>query len=161
MFHIVLVEPEIPQNTGNIARTCAATKNKLHLAGPLGFDLSDKHLKRAGMDYWRQLEWQTYGSLEEFYEKNAPVNIFYASAKGKRRYDSIRYPQNSFLVFGCESKGLGSSLLEANRNNTIRIPLSASARSLNLSNAAAIVLYEAMRQHNFGQLCAEGQAPIS
>ena len=148
-MHVVLVEPEIPANTGNIARTCAATGTVLHLVRPLGFSTDDKHLKRAGLDYWHLVEIEYHNSFAEV-EKTYAGHVFYFfSTRGKYYYTEIRYPQDAFLVFGRETRGLPRELLEANAEKCIRIPMIDQARSLNLANAVAVVLYEALRQNGF------------
>lgn len=151
MFHIVLVEPEIPPNTGNIARTCAVTGNKLHLVKPLGFSIDDKHLKRAGLDYWQHVQLQVHESLQAFLEDCADKRLFLASTKAKKRYTDVAYQDGDFLVFGKETKGLPEEWIRQNPDRAIRIPMGegAALRSLNLSNSAAIVLYEALRQTGF------------
>ena len=156
MMHIVLVNPEIPQNTGNIARTCAATGAKLHLIEPLGFELSDKYLKRAGLDYWHMMQFETHPSWEAFLEKYPDARLFYASTKAPRGYCEAEYRDGDFLVFGRETKGLPEELLAENYEKCVRIPMRADARSLNLSNSVAIVLYEALRHQNFPGLKDEG-----
>lgn len=155
-MHIVLVQPEIPQNTGNIARTCAATGAVLHLIKPLGFSLEDKYLKRAGLDYWNLMELHVYENYEEFLEKNPNANLYFASTKAPRDYCQVCYGENDYLVFGRETKGLDEELLAAQYHRCIRIPMRAEARSLNLSNSVAIVLYEALRQQSFAGLLGEG-----
>jgi tRNA (cytidine/uridine-2'-O-)-methyltransferase len=147
-MNIVLVQPEIPPNTGNVARLCAATGATLHLVGPLGFRLDDKTLKRAGMDYWEQVQWEYHDSLDAVKAKADPLATFYyASTKVKRAYTEPRYQWGDYLVFGRETAGLPEELLRANPDTTITIPMwNPKARSLNLSTAVAIVLYEAMRQ---------------
>lgn len=155
---IVLVEPEIPQNTGNIARTCAAMGCGLHLVRPLGFEVSDKQLKRAGLDYWSLLEVKYYDNLDQFFTLNSQGKFFYATTKALYRYDEVKYPlDNCFLVFGKESAGLPEELLLQNRENCVRIPMIHESRSLNLSNSVAIVAYEAARQNNFINLEVKGQ----
>lgn len=148
-MHIVLVEPEIPANTGNISRTCAATGSVLHLVRPLGFSTDDKYLKRAGLDYWNLLDIRYHDSLAEVWDKHPDGRFFYASTKGGQWYTDVHYESNDFLVFGKETKGLPREVLDAHRNEVVRIPLISAARSLNLSNAVAIVLYEALRQVEF------------
>ena len=148
-MHIVLVEPEIPQNTGNIARTCAATGARLHLIKPLGFSLEDKYLKRAGLDYWFLMKYTVYESFQDFLEKNKDANLYYATTKAPRDYASVEYQENDYLVFGKETKGLDEQLLKENYSRCIRIPMRKEARSLNLSNSVAVVLYEALRQQEF------------
>lgn len=157
MFNIVLVEPEIPQNTGNIARTCAATNTRLHLVKPLGFELSDKHLKRAGLDYWSMLDIHIYENLDEFFAKNAGGRFYFASTKSKLKYTDVRYEDGDYLVFGRETRGLEESLLHENYDRCVRIPMQAGARSLNLSNSVAILLFEALRQNNFSGLAEHGR----
>lgn len=151
-INIVMVEPEIPQNTGNIARTCAAIGAKLHLVKPLGFDISDKYLKRAGLDYWDKLEIEEHDSLTKFLEKY-PVknNMFMATTKAKHCYSDVDYSKfdEVFILFGKETKGLPESLLLDNIDNTIRIPMRETLRSLNLSNSVAIIVYEVLRQNEF------------
>ena len=156
-LNIVLVEPEIPQNTGNIARTCAATGAKLHLIKPLGFELSDKYLKRAGLDYWDKLSIEEHNSLDEFLNKYKPeeYNMFFATTKGKTKYTDIDYSKMDevFVLYGKETKGFPEWLLEKYLNtNTIRIPMLPTLRSLNLSNSVAIITYEILRQHDFEDL---------
>lgn len=159
MFNIVLVEPEIPQNTGNIIRTAAATGCKVHLVKPLGFDISDRALKRAGLDYWHLTDFTVYESVEEFFMKTVSFDkqYWFASTKGALRYDEARYGDGDYLVFGKETKGLPEELLHANYENTIRIPMIAEARSLNLSNSVAVVVYEALRQRGFAGLLQQGK----
>lgn len=148
--NIVLVEPEIPQNTGNIARTCALTNSVLHLVKPLGFSIDDKHLKRAGLDYWPLVEIHVYDSFNELLEKYDRNMFFYSTTKGKQTYTDMKYFDNCFLVFGKETAGLPRNLLSQNADRTIRIPMRGDIpRSLNLANSVNIVLYEALRQLNF------------
>lgn len=156
-LNIVLVEPEIPQNTGNIARTCAATGARLHLVEPMGFRVDDKKLKRAGLDYWHLLDITYYNDLNDFFQKNTGGHFYYFSTKADKTYADIKYPDNSFLVFGKETKGLPEALLYANHDTTVRIPMISDARSLNLSNAVAIGTYEVLRQWDFPQLQNKGQ----
>ena len=153
-LHIVMVEPEIPQNTGNIARTCAITGAKLHLVHPLGFDISEKSVRRAGLDYWDKLEIEEHESLEKFLEKYPPENnnMFFATTKGKQVYSDVDYSQMEevFMLFGKETKGLPEWLLEKYLNTkTIRIPMLPTLRSLNLSNSVCVISYEVLRQKNF------------
>ena len=155
-MNIVLVEPEIPQNTGNIARTCAATNTVLHLIRPLGFSTADRYLKRAGMDYWKFVDVRYYDNLNDFYKKNTDGKYYYLSTKAMKCYDEVSYSINDYLFFGKETKGLDENLLRENYANCIRIPMAERARSLNLSNAAAIVLYEGLRQNGFYKLKKEG-----
>jgi tRNA (cytidine/uridine-2'-O-)-methyltransferase len=147
--HIVLVEPEIPANTGNISRTCAAMGGVLHLVRPLGFSTDDKQLKRAGLDYWHLLDIRYHDSLAEIWDKHPNGRFFYASTKGGQWYSDVSYEPDDFLVFGKETQGLPKAVLAANASQVVRIPLIAEARSLNLSNAVAIVVYEALRQTGF------------
>lgn len=155
-FHIVLVEPEIPQNTGNIARTCAATGSKLHIVKPMGFTIDDKKLKRAGLDYWQLLGVQYYESLDEFLEVHGDKRLFLASTKAPRRHSDVAYQDGDFLVFGKETKGLPESLIEERIDMAVRIPMIAEARSLNLSNSVAIMVYEALRQTDYMNLKIAG-----
>jgi tRNA (cytidine/uridine-2'-O-)-methyltransferase len=151
-FHIVLVEPEIPANTGNIARTCAATGTVLHLVRPLGFSTDDRYLKRAGLDYWPYVTVEYHDSFAEL-KSRYPGAVFHcATTKAKRLYTEAVYRDGDFLVFGKETKGLPDDILEAHRDHLIRIPMTGTVRSLNLSNSAAIVLYEALRQNRFFSL---------
>ena len=157
MIHIVLVEPEIPANTGNIARTCAATKSQLHLIKPLGFSLDDKHLKRAGLDYWPLLHVQIYEDLTEYFEKNAQGRFHYLTTKAPRTYLEASFQDGDYFLFGKETRGLPESLLYAHPERCLRIPMREEARSLNLSNSVAIVAYEALRQLDFEGLCGFGK----
>lgn len=156
MFHIVLVEPEIPQNTGNIARTCAATGAVLHLVGPLGFSLEDKYLKRAGLDYWHLVNVKYYENYQEFEEKNKGNTMYFLTTKSERCYTKASFKPGDYLIFGKETAGLPMDLLKRNWDYTLRIPMVDDARSLNLSNSVAIVLYEALRQNNFNGLKIKG-----
>ena len=155
-INVVLVEPEIPQNTGNIARTCAATGCKMHLVKPLGFDISDKYLKRAGLDYWDKLEIEEHESFDAFLEKYKPEknNMFFITTKGQHCYSDIDFSkmEEVFVLFGKETKELPEDILKANLDKTARIPMRESLRSLNLSNSVAIVVYEILRQDDFGNL---------
>ena len=155
MIQIVLVEPEIPQNTGNIARTCAATGARLHLVGPLGFKIDDAKLKRAGLDYWYLLDITYYDNLNDFFAKNKG-EFYFASTKAKHIYSDVTYPDGAYLFFGKETKGLPEALLAENYDRAIRIPMIDEARSLNLSNSVAIVVYEALRQQGFPNMLTEG-----
>lgn len=155
-MNIVLVEPEIPQNTGNIARTCAATGAVLHLIEPLGFSLSDRYLKRAGLDYWNLMEYHVYRNPEAFMEAHPGIRAFYATTKAPRGYHEVQYRDGDFLFFGRETRGLPENLLRAREEWCIRIPMRQEARSLNLANSVSVVLYEALRQNGFPGLCAEG-----
>lgn len=160
-LHIVLVEPEIPSNTGNISRTCSVTGASLHLVHPLGFDISEKQVKRAGLDYWDELDLHEYQSFEEVRKKYPKGNFYYCTTKGKNTYSDIDYEKNGdgdiFLVFGKETKGLPESLLSENYDSCIRIPMKENMRSLNLSNSVAIIAYEVLRQFEFENLEREGK----
>ncbi len=156
-LNIVMVEPEIPQNTGNVARTCAATGARLHLVGKMGFTPDDKKLKRAGLDYWYLLDITYYDTMEEFFEKNQDGNFFYFSTKAQKRHSDVKYPDNTYLVFGKETAGLPEDLLFANADKCVRIPMIDEARSLNLSNAVAIGVYETLRQWDYPQLLESGE----
>ena len=156
-LNIVLVEPQIPQNTGNISRTCAVTGARLHLVRPLGFEISDKHLKRAGLDYWDKLDITYYDSLEDFFEQNRDGNFFFFTTKGRHVYSDVSYPDNAYLVFGREDKGLPENLLYAHPESCVRIPMRNELRSLNLSNSAAIAVYEVLRQWDYPDLSREGK----
>ena len=158
-IHVVLHEPEIPQNTGNIARTCAATGSSLHLIKPLGFSLDDKYMKRAGLDYWDLLDVHIYENLEEFYEKNPGARIYYFSKKARHVYTDVDYPNEVYLMFGKETKGIPVDVLKAHEQDTVRMPMREGLRSLNLSNAVAIGVYEVLRQHQFEDLALEGPFP--
>lgn len=149
MLNIVLVEPEIPQNTGNIARLCANTGCGLHLVRPLGFSVDDKQLKRAGLDYWHLVNIYYYDSFQEVRDKFQQANFYFATTKAHKFYTEITYRDGDFIVFGKETKGLPETLLNANRDNCIKIPQFKEARSLNLANSVAVISYEAMRQLNF------------
>ncbi len=155
-LNIVLVEPEIPQNTGNIARTCAATDARLHLIEPLGFSLSEKQVRRAGLDYWHLLDVKTYPSLQAFFDVNSVGNCYFASTKAEKIYSDVEYNEDSFVLFGKESAGLPESLLKAHYERAIRIPMRGEARSLNLANSVAVIVYEALRQLNFPNLKDQG-----
>ncbi|CAM4304166.1 tRNA (cytidine/uridine-2'-O-)-methyltransferase [Paenibacillus endophyticus] len=148
-FHIVLVEPEIPANTGNISRTCAATGTILHLVRPLGFDTDDRTLKRAGLDYWHSVQIEYHDSFEEVLSANPQGRFFYASTKASKPYSQFDYQDGDFFVFGKETKGLPQELIDANMETCIRMPMTDKVRSLNLSNSAAIIVYEALRQIDF------------
>lgn len=156
-INIVLHEPEIPQNTGNISRTCAATGASLHLIEPLGFEITDARLKRAGLDYWQYLDLHYYKNLEDFYEKNPDGAFYYFTTKAPRAYTEIEYPDNVYFIFGKETKGLPEPLLEKNLERCVRIPMLENLRSLNLSNSAAIAVYEVLRQKNFEGLTEFGK----
>ena len=156
-LNIVLVSPQIPQNTGNIARTCAATGARLHLVRPMGFSVDDRKLKRAGLDYWHFLDITYYDSLDDFFEKNAGGEFFFFSTKGRRTYSEVSYPDWAFLLFGREDAGLPEKLLFENESRCLRLPMIGEARSLNLSNTVAVAAYEALRQWGFPALENEGR----
>lgn len=156
MLNIVLVEPEIPANTGNIARTCAATGTVLHLVKPLGFDISDKAVKRAGLDYWHLVDVRVYENLEDFFEKTGAEDIWLLSTKAPRAYTEASFRDGCYLVFGKETRGLPESFLQEHYDRCLRIPMREEARSLNLGNSAALVTYEALRQLNFPGLLETG-----
>jgi len=156
-MNIVLLEPEIPYNTGNIGRTCVTTDSSLHLIKPYGFRLNEKSVRRAGLDYWQQLEVYEYESFDDFLIKNKNPKIYMGTTKAKKRYDQVEYEPNDFIMFGKESAGIPEEILLNYRETAIRIPMAVGTRSLNLSNAAAIVLYEALRQNDFLNLEREGQ----
>lgn len=160
-INIVLLEPEIPQNTGNISRTCAATGASLHLIEPLGFTITDAKLKRAGLDYWKYLDIHYYKNIEDFYEKNPDGEYFYFSTKAPRAYTEITYPDNSYLIFGKETAGIPETILEKNLDRCVRIPMLKGLRSLNLSNSAAIAVYEVLRQDGFSGLEDSGKFGIN
>lgn len=157
MINIVLFEPEIPQNTGNIARTCAVTGSRLHLIKPLGFDISDKAVKRAGLDYWHLVDLYVYEDLEDFFRKTGAKDIWLATTKAPRSYTQAEFRDNCYLIFGKETAGLPEWFREQYRQRCIRIPIRAEARCLNLSNAAAVLAYEALRQLDFPGLTGEGE----
>ena len=154
-LNIVLVEPQIPQNTGNISRTCAVTGAVLHLVKPLGFEITDKYLKRAGLDYWDKLDVHIYENLDEFFEKNTG-DFYYFTTKGQTVYSDVSYPDNSYIIFGREDKGLPEELLYENQKHCVRLPMRPDLRSLNLSNTVAIATYEILRQWDFPDLNKEG-----
>ena len=156
-LNIVLFEPEIPANTGNIGRTCVATGTRLHLIEPLGFRLNEKSIKRAGMDYWEHLDVTRYMNFEEFLEKNPGAKIYMATTKGQHVYSDVKYEPDCYIMFGKESAGIPEEILVKNPENCIRIPMLSEIRSLNLSNSVAVVLYEALRQNNFESMKLEGQ----
>lgn len=155
-LNIVMVEPEIPQNTGNVARTCAATGARLHLVGPMGFKIDDKKLKRAGLDYWHLLDITYYDSLSDFLSENSG-EFFYFTTKARKVYSDVSYPDNCYLLFGKETKGLPEELLLRNPDRCVRLPMIEGARSLNLSNTVAIAAYETLRQWDFPELQNFGQ----
>ena len=157
MLNIVLYEPEIPANTGNIGRTCVATGTRLHLIEPLGFKLNEKSLKRAGMDYWKDLDVTTYIDYQDFLEKNPGAKIYMATTKAHKVYTEVDYESDCYIMFGKESAGIPEEILKANPDTCVRIPMIGETRSLNLSNSVAIVLYEALRQNDFDHMKLEGQ----
>lgn len=156
MLNIVLLEPEIPQNTGNIGRTCVATGTKLHLIEPMGFKITEKALKRAGMDYWKDLDVTIYDNLQDFLDRNHPERIFYATTKGPQKYTDVAFADGDYIMFGKESAGIPEDILHDNKETCVRIPMNPEIRSLNLSNSVAIVLYEALRQLGFAGMQSEG-----
>lgn len=158
-INIVLVEPEIPQNTGNIARTCAATGASLHLVEPLGFRIDDAKLKRAGLDYWHSLDIYYYKGLADFFEKHPDAEFFCFSTKAEKRYTEIHYPDNVYLMFGKETKGLPEDFLRRHYARCVRLPMREGQRSLNLSNSVAIGVYEVLRQWDFAGLQCAGRIP--
>ena len=157
MLNIVLHEPEIPANTGNIGRTCVATGARLHLIEPLGFKIDDKSLKRAGLDYWHKLDVTVYEDYEDFLAKNPDAKVYMATTKSKQKYTDASYEENAYIMFGAESRGISEEILLDNKENCVRIPMMPGERSLNLSNAVAVVLYEALRQQDFPALEEQGQ----
>lgn len=156
-MNIVLLEPEIPANTGNIGRTCVATGTKLHLIEPLGFRLNEKSIQRAGMDYWEHLDVTRYINFEEFLEKNNHPKIYMATTKAKKNYTDVAFEEDAYIMFGKESAGIPEEILLDYEESCIRIPMLEKIRSLNLSNSVAIVLYEALRQQNFASMQLEGE----
>lgn len=156
-MNIVLHQPEIPANTGNIGRTCVATGTRLHLIEPLGFRLNEKEIKRAGMDYWEHLDVTRYVNYEEFLEKNPDARIWYATTKAKQVYSDVEFSPDDYIMFGKESGGIPEEILVENEERCIRIPMLDEIRSLNLSNSAAIVLYEALRQNDFSHMKMTGE----
>ncbi len=156
-FHVVLYEPEIPANTGNIGRTCAAVGATLHLIEPLGFRLTEREIKRAGMDYWEQLDVRRYLHFDDFLQKNPGAKIYMVTTKGKKTYAEVSYEPDCYLMFGKESAGIPEEILVRYEESAIRIPMLPSIRSLNLSNSVAVVLYEALRQSQFADMQKQGQ----
>ena len=155
-MNIVLHEPEIPANTGNIGRTCVATGTSLHLIKPLGFDISDKAVRRAGMDYWKELDLHVYENFEEFVEKNPGARIYMATTKARKAYTEVEYKGNDFIMFGKESAGIPEEILVKYEGTSVRIPMVGEIRSLNLSNSVSIILYEALRQQDFEGMKLKG-----
>ena len=156
-LNIVLYEPEIPANTGNIGRTCVATDTRLHLIEPLGFSLDEKQLKRAGMDYWKDLDVTTYVNWQDFLDRNPEAKLYYATTKARHVYSDVAYEPDCYIVFGKESAGIPEEILKDNPDTCVRIPMVGETRSLNLSNSVAIVLYEALRQNEFSQMKLYGE----
>ena len=157
MFHVVVVEPEIPQNAGNIARTCAATGCTLHMVRPLGFEVSDKYLKRAGLDYWHLLDVRYYDGIEELFARYPQGRFHYFTTKAPVAYTQAQFREGDFLVFGKETKGLPEELLVNRKKECVRVPMREEARSLNLSNTVAIAVYEGLRQNEFRGLSSQGE----
>ncbi len=157
MINIVLLEPEIPANTGNIGRTCVATGSRLHLIKPLGCRLEEKELKRAGLDYWKDLDVTVYENFKDFLQKNPEAILFMATTKARKLYTEVEYPDNAYLMFGKESAGIPEEILLQYQETSVRIPMKEEIRSLNLSNSVAVLLYEALRQHEFLAMQTEGQ----
>ncbi|MCR5207463.1 MAG: tRNA (uridine(34)/cytosine(34)/5-carboxymethylaminomethyluridine(34)-2'-O)-methyltransferase TrmL [Eubacterium sp.] len=156
-LNIVLIEPEIPQNTGNVARSCAATGARLHLVEPMGFRIDDKRVKRAGLDYWDKLDITYYSSTTDFFEKNKGGDFFYFTTKAEQAHSEVTYPNGCFLVFGKETRGLPEELLKANHDSCVRLPMRGIIRSLNLSNAVAVGMYEVLRQWDYPELSLKGE----
>lgn len=156
-MNIVLYEPEIPANTGNIGRTCVVTGTRLHLIEPLGFSLAEKDLKRAGLDYWKDLDVMVYSDYQDFLNRNPGAKVYYASTKARHIYTEVAYEPDDYLMFGKESAGIPEEILVQHPNETVRIPMNPNLRSLNLSNSVAILLYEALRQQNFPGMQTEGE----
>ncbi len=156
-LNIALIEPEIPQNTGNIARTCAATGARLHLVEPMGFRITDKQVKRAGLDYWDKLDITYYKDIDDFFERNKGAEFFYFTTKAEQAHSDVEYPNNCFLVFGKETKGLPEQLLKANHDRCVRLPMRGIIRSLNLANSVCAGAYEVLRQWNYPELSSKGQ----
>ncbi len=156
-LNIILLEPEIPHNTGAIGRTCVATNTSLHLIKPLGFEITDKSLKRSGLDYWDKLDVHYYENFEDFMQKNPNANVYMGTTKALQTYADVTYKDNDFIMFGKESKGIPENILKENKENCIRIPMLEEYRSLNLANSASIILYEALRQNNFEGLLQQGE----
>lgn len=157
MLNVVLYEPEMPANTGNIGRTCVAAGIRLHLIEPMGFRINDKMLKRAGLDYWDKLDVTIYDDYRDFMVRNPDAKIYMATTKSRQKYTDVRYEEDAYIMFGKESAGIPEELLLENRERCVRIPMMAEERSLNLSNSVAIIVYEALRQQGFPMLEGEGQ----
>lgn len=160
IINIILLEPEIPQNTGAIARTCACTGSTLHLIEPLGFDISESSVKRAGLDYWHLVRLKVYKNIEQYFEINGDKNLYFASTKAPNSYTDVSYNEDVSIMFGKETKGLPKAILEKYFDSSIRIPMLTEARSLNLSNSVAVIIYEALRQNNFINLKKFGSMKI-
>ena len=156
-MNIVLLEPEIPQNTGNIGRTCFATGTRLHLIEPMKFVINDKNLKRAGMDYWKDLDVTIYDSYKDFCEKNPDAKIWYATTKAPKKYTDVEYGPNDYIMFGKESAGIPEEILVEHKANCVRIPMNEGIRSLNIANSVAIMLFESLRQQDFAGMQEEGE----
>ncbi len=156
-LNVALIEPEIPQNTGNIARTCAATGAKLHLVGPMGFEITEKRVRRAGLDYWDKLDITYYESTAEFFEKNKGAQFYFFSTKARNVHSDMNYENGCFLVFGKETKGLPEELLKSNEERCVRLPMRGIIRSLNLSNSVAVGVYEVLRQWDYPELSLKGE----
>lgn len=156
MLHIVLLEPEIPANTGNIGRTCVAAGARLHLIGPMGFQINEKQVRRAGLDYWDKLDYCIYDSYPDFLAKNPGAKIYMATTKARQVYSEVHYEEDCYIMFGKESAGIPEEILVDHEETTVRIPMFGDIRSLNLSNSVAVVLYEALRQHGFENLSRTG-----
>lgn len=156
VLNIVLIEPQIPQNTGNIVRTCAATNTRLHLVGPMGFAIDNKKLKRAGLDYWHFMDINMYDSTQDFFEKNKNGVFYYFTTKGQNMHSEVTYPDNCYLVFGREDAGLNEELLFNNKDYCVRLPMQNDIRSLNLSNTVAVAVYEVLRQWNYPEMITQG-----
>ena len=157
MLNVILLEPEMPANTGNIGRTCVATGIRLHLIEPLGFEINDKQLKRAGLDYWPRLDVTVYENYEDFKRRNPDAKVYMATTKSKQKYTDVNYPEDAYIMFGPESRGIPEEILLENKETCVRIPMMPEERSLNLSNSVAIMVYEALRQQGFPGLEEEGQ----
>ena len=157
MLNVILHEPEMPANTGNIGRTCVATGTRLHLIEPMGFRINDKMVKRAGLDYWDRLDVRRYDDWNDFLQKNPDAKIYMATTKSKQKYTDVKYEDNAYIMFGKESAGIPEELLLENKENCVRIPMMPNERSLNLSNSVAIIVYEALRQQGFPELEEQGQ----
>ena len=157
MLNIVLLEPEIPANTGNIGRTCVATRTRLHLIEPLGFQLDEKQIRRAGLDYWKDLDYVVYPNFETFLKQNSDAKIYMATTKARQVYTEVSYEPDCYLMFGKESAGIPEEILMNYKDTSVRIPMFGEIRSLNLSNSVAIMLYEALRQNEFDGMKLKGQ----